>query len=536
LQFVQSAIRPFLVFVAMTQVDFCPQAPAISAAPNETKGPEFSCAACAESFATSVDHRAHYKSERHVYNTKRKQAGLKPISQEAWERKLRESRGGHELKGTAHLKAKKESSKPVDVPGAFGRSRVPSGGDSQLTSEPSEGATEPEAPLTPRSCLFDRKHFETVELCLAYMERTHSFFIPDLEYCSDVPALLSFLGQKVSEPPHACINCNRRFPDLASVRRHMLDKGHTQLTAEARTRRGGYDEATTDEMQAELEPFYDFNSSVREVAEKINNPQQKVASILRFFDEDKDQKLGQHEVASLWAAANDGVELSQAQYEGACAMGNADPKEGLDLEGLRKLYADGFADLDAHFRILQDLLVKKHKKLKAVEEEDEGDEEDAEEEDGEDDGDDEEDGEDDGEEDEVVECDDEDEFEEVMRVLGLQKVNITATGDLQLPNGSIAAHRDVSYIYRQRGVRTDQVALQGSKRLQKRAQLMLSNSSAGCLKMAVSKRQEGREGKRIIAFLRTKHTKEMRLGITMNTVNRNPGKIRTGRGDCSNGR
>merc|ERR1712054_174006 len=153
--------------------------------------------------------------------------------------------------------------------------------------------------------------------------------------------------------------------------------------------------------------------------------------------------------------------------------------------------------------------VKKHKKLKVVEEEEEGDDE--EEEESESEGDDEE--EDDGEEDEVVEIDDEDEFEEVMRVLGLQRVTITPTGDLQLPNGSIAAHRDVSYIYRQRGVRTEQVALSGSKRLQKRAQLMLSNSSSGCLKMAMSRRQEAREGKRIIAVLRQKNHESMRLGM-----------------------
>merc|ERR1719359_2458160 len=135
----------------------------------------------------------------------------------------------------------------------------------------------------------------------------------------DVPGLLSYLGQKVSDA-HACIHCNRRFPDLLSVRRHMLDKGHTQLASEVHTHRGNYDEAGTNELQEELEPFYDYHSSMREVAEKITDPKQKVASILRFFDTDKDRKLGPEEVASLWAAASDGGKLSEAQYEGACAM------------------------------------------------------------------------------------------------------------------------------------------------------------------------------------------------------------------------
>jgi hypothetical protein len=472
--------------------------------------------------------RAHFKTERYVYNTKRKQAGLKPISQEAWERKLRESREGYEKKGTAHLKAKKPARKgsgenselPVaperaeNVPGAFGREGPP---------------PDDEAPLTPRTCLFDRKHFDTVELCLAYMEKTHSFFIPDQEYCKDVPVFMNYLAQKVSID-HACINCNRRFPDLQSVRRHMVDKGHTQLASEARTRRGNFDEGATEDLKEELEPFYDYNSSVREVAEKIHLPQQKVASILRFFDADKDKKLGPDEVANLWGNTNDGATMTQAQYEGACAMCGAEPKDGIDVDQLAKLYADGFANLDDHFAILQDLLVAKHRKLQPVQEADEDDEDGEESE--------EEDGDSDCEGNDELEIDDEDEFEEVMRVLGLHKVEITETGDLKLPNGNVAAHRDVSYIYRQRGVRQDQVALHGgSAKFQKRAQLMLSNSGTGCVKMAMTTRQTAREGKRIVAYLRHKNAEATRVGLQMNLVNKkNTAKIRTGRGDCSNGR
>merc|ERR1740129_585156 len=44
----------------------------------------------------------------------------------------------------------------------------------------------------------------------------------------------------------------------------------------------------------------------------------------------------------------------------------------------------------------------------------------------------------DGSDEDVVECEDEDEFEEVMRVLGLQPVSFTPNGDLQLPNGNVA--------------------------------------------------------------------------------------------------
>merc|ERR1719460_2035556 len=154
----------------------------------------------------------------------------------------------------------------------------------------------------------------------------------------------------------------------------MIDKGHTQICSEVHTRRGNYDEAGTNELQSELEPFYDFHSSFAEVAQKITDPQQKVASIFRFFDEDKDLKLDHSEVAELWAAAKDGAKLSQAEYAGACKMAEADPEEGLDVEALGKLYADGFADLNEHFKMLQDLLIKRRRKpLKAVQESNEDD-------------------------------------------------------------------------------------------------------------------------------------------------------------------
>jgi hypothetical protein len=317
----------------------------------------------------------------------------------------------------------------------------------------------------------------------------------------------------------------------------MLDKGHTQIGSEVKSRRGNYDEAGSNELQNELEPFYDFHASVREVAEKINDPQQKVASILRFFDIDKNLRLDHQEVSELWAATSDGDKFSEAQYEGACAMCEANPEEGLDIEALGKLYATGLADLDKHFATLQDLIVKRRRKPLTVVEEGDGDEDDdeeAEEEDGE--GDEEEDDEDG---DEIVECEDEDEFEEVMRVLGLQPVTILATGDLRLPNGSVATHRDVQHIYRQRGVRMDQnqIAIHKGSKVHKRSLLMLSNSTAGCLKIAMTHRQETKEGKRIVAVLREKQHQDMRMGIrTTMLMGKHRTKIRTGRGDMSAGR
>lgn len=47
-------------------------------------------------------------------------------------------------------------------------------------------------------CLFCNHHSATLEEELHHMTETHSFFIPDLEYCTDVPGLITYLGEKVS--------------------------------------------------------------------------------------------------------------------------------------------------------------------------------------------------------------------------------------------------------------------------------------------------------------------------------------------------
>eukprot|EP00930_Biecheleria_cincta_P061117 TRINITY_DN46688_c0_g1_i1.p1 TRINITY_DN46688_c0_g1~~TRINITY_DN46688_c0_g1_i1.p1 ORF type:complete len:525 (+),score=142.30 TRINITY_DN46688_c0_g1_i1:114-1688(+) len=520
-------------------VDFCPpQAMQATAAP-AADAAEFSCAACAEVLTSAAALRAHHKSERHVYNTKRKLAGLKPISQDAWERKISESRAieAGANKGKSHLKAGKDrKSSDAASNTQAGYPSTDSGTAPSIPSAPEEEVQ----PFTPRRSLFDRQHFTTLEKNLAHMWRTYNFYIPDREYCNNVEGLLEHLWQKCNQE-YACLFCNRRFPDAASTRRHMLDKKHARIGVEARTRRGNPDEQGSRELQAEIEDFYDFTGSTREITEKITDPEQRIASILRYFDEDRDGCLCHEEVSALWKAASDSSEeLSEAAYLGACSTAGADPWKGLDVEALGKLYAEGFADLDEHFGVLQDILAKKlarkgkhdKKEIKEEEAEGEGEQEDE-------DGDSED---DDSSGTEIVECDDEEEFEEVMRVLGMVSASVLDNGDLRLPNGMIAANRDVAHIWRQRGTRlTGQMALAGAGRpgagKSARSVLMLSNDPHGVAKAELTQRQQKREGKKMIAVLREKNRQEMRLGLKMNVIIKGkPQKYKTLVGDASGGR
>ncbi|CAE7537854.1 Znf622 [Symbiodinium natans] len=518
----------------MAMVDFCP--PKAMQVPSIVPG-DFHCAACCEAFETATDLRAHCKSERHVYNMKRKLSSLKPISQEAWERKLREREVGESTKGTAHLKAGKAHRKPAEA-------STGGGYPAQSASAVAKDEEEVPAAFSPRQCLFDRQHFTTVEKNLAHMWKTYSFFIPDREYCTDVEGLLAHLWSKCTDE-YVCLFCNRRFPDAASTRRHMLDKAHARIGTEARTRRGNLDELGSQELEAELERFYDFTGSTREITERITDPEHRAASVFRYFDEDRDGYLNHEEVSELWkATSTDGSEVSTSMFKAACQQVDADPRRGLSVEALGQLYAEGFADLERHFAVLEELLAKKLASRKAVLQakrikqetskddanEDEDDEiEDSEEEDGEDD---------DSSGTEIVECDDEAEFEEVMRILGLQQATVLDNGDLRLPNGMVAANRDVAHIWRQRGTRNGQLVAAngghvGGKSV--RAHLMLANDAAG--KVEMTRRQQQREGKRVIAVLREKQKQEMRLGMQMNTALKGkPKKFRTLMGDASGAR
>jgi len=489
----------------------------------------------------------HCKSERHVYNTKRRLNNLKPISLEAWERKLREARGAgataSQNKGTSHLKAKKASRKESG-------SALGEGAQSEVSEAVSEAtpAVKEEEPWTPECCLFDRKRFASTDESLAYMWKTYNFSVPDREYCTDVPGLLTFLRQKMAEPPHVCLFCDRPFPDLGSVTRHMLDKNHTRIGTEARSRRGNINTSRTQELRTELDDFYDFHGSTREITERIKDPKQKVGAILRFFDADRDGYLNQEELAKVWAATS-GLELTEAQYLGACGKAEAEPEQGLDEKALGALYEEGLADLDAHFAVLQDLLTKRvlpgRREIGAEKEKEEGEE-------GAEDGAEEEEEEDEDEEDEeededgmssgteIVECEDEDEFAEVMRILGMQPATLNESGDLRLPNGAVAGHRDVAYIWRQRGQHTAQLAVSGGggRGTTGRSFLMISNKAGGAGGYDMSRREQVREGKRMIAVLRQKNKAEMRLGIqqSLTQTARGRTKIRTAYGDASGGR
>jgi pre-60S factor REI1 len=121
---------------------------------------------------------------------------------------------------------------------------------------------------------------------------------------------------------------------------------------------------------------------------------------------------------------------------------------------------------------------------------------------------------------EVHECEDEDEFAEVLQRYGLERAELLPSGDLKLPNGNVACHRSVAYVYRQkfRPVRGDDRAIEG--RLQeKRRQLCLTGvrdgqgASVAALTLAVGARRVKQQNRQVLAILREQNKQWMNLGL-----------------------
>ncbi|KAJ1949062.1 pre-60S factor rei1, partial [Dispira parvispora] len=105
--------------------------------------------------------------------------------------------------------------------------------------------------LALEDCLFCSHHSSTFEANMEHMKTSHSFFIPDEEYLTDLKGLITYLGEKITVA-NVCLYCNGRGRGLRSteaVRRHMQDKGHCMI-------------AYSDEIDIlELSDYYDFSTS-----------------------------------------------------------------------------------------------------------------------------------------------------------------------------------------------------------------------------------------------------------------------------------
>ena len=255
----------------------------------------FTCITCRVAFKTAEIQRAHYKTDWHRYNLKRKVAELPPVSAETFQekvlaqreamstavesthqvcedcrkhftsrnsyeshlrsRKHRETAAAAAAKAAAESANLEESSKGQEE-GSEGQTERSKGQSAvQLDKEEEEEDIETETdsepePLELTECLFCPHESADMEKSLSHMSKTHGFFIPELDYLVDIKGLLSYLCEKVGMA-YMCLYCNEKgktFHSVESVQQHMVDKCHCKIFFEG-------------DSALEYAEYYDYSKS-----------------------------------------------------------------------------------------------------------------------------------------------------------------------------------------------------------------------------------------------------------------------------------
>ncbi|CAK6444191.1 unnamed protein product [Pipistrellus nathusii] len=122
--------------------------------------------------------------------------------------------------------------------------------EEQDAEEEEAGGGAPPGAISIKDCLFCSHHSSSLMKNVAHMTKVHSFFIPDIEYLSDLKGLIQYLGEKVGVGK-ICLWCNEKgksFYSTEAVQAHMNDKSHCKLF-------------TDGDAALEFADFYDFRSS-----------------------------------------------------------------------------------------------------------------------------------------------------------------------------------------------------------------------------------------------------------------------------------
>mmetsp|Transcript_39303 Transcript_39303/g.47595 ORF Transcript_39303/g.47595 Transcript_39303/m.47595 type:complete len:403 (-) Transcript_39303:207-1415(-) len=108
------------------------------------------------------------------------------------------------------------------------------------------------------TCIFSCQVCNDRDAALLHMGNKFGFYIPDKEYVSDWEGLLKYLAAKV-QLGNMCLYCNKQFGSADAARKHMIDKSHCKVPY-------GQGEADAEE---ELEDFYEYNRGDMDVDGQI---------------------------------------------------------------------------------------------------------------------------------------------------------------------------------------------------------------------------------------------------------------------------
>jgi pre-60S factor REI1 len=202
------------------------------------------CNTCKAAFADIEKVKEHYRSDWHVFNSKRRANGLAPLRKEDFKLLVGDRRSS--TKGSV-------STQVVSVSNLEDANNKD--GNSNVSEVEATVAKKVYIPKTSADVsIFDDKEFDSVDECVQYMSLNFGFFLPDVEYLCDLEGLIKYLNEKVKLGGY-CLYCQKQFQPGYATQHHMQSKSHCKIAYE-----NGVD-------GEEFEDFYDFSASYEDVEE-----------------------------------------------------------------------------------------------------------------------------------------------------------------------------------------------------------------------------------------------------------------------------
>ena len=206
---------------------------------------------------TGIDHRKDKSSSNNNDKKKKKKKKEKQVGKykrkPAFAKQRDQSGNLDEGNSINHVQDGEET---VDVAMQEDDVKVVSNEETSETMQDGEGdgeEEEDEVPpeVNPCQSLFDNHISSSPSENLSYMQQHYSFYLPDMEYLTDLEGFLGYSNEKVRWG-NMCLYCQKTFKSAESVLKHMTDKEHCKILYER-----GVD-------QEEYNVFYDFTTVNKE--------------------------------------------------------------------------------------------------------------------------------------------------------------------------------------------------------------------------------------------------------------------------------
>ncbi|KAF9279313.1 hypothetical protein BGZ68_007994 [Mortierella alpina] len=219
--------------------------------PQASIGQSTTCLTCGIRLPSLETQQLHHKSDWHTYNLKRKMVYLPPVPSEVFAQLVtgKSSFAAYDnhvnSKKHKQIAAAYEKKQQQNKDIASSESSSTAAVETATTTTTSTATKDPVEQLAPSEtvCLFCSHSASDASSNYEHMRTAHGFFLPSTERLIDLSGMLSYLAEKLVKD-HDCLWCtpsvfsqnlkpdqelHSGFATLASVRRHMLDKGHCKL-------------------------------------------------------------------------------------------------------------------------------------------------------------------------------------------------------------------------------------------------------------------------------------------------------------------